>query len=78
MSKAEILVEIPRLTREEREDVARKLAECNGDGWLDSDDPLTVDEKALLEARLADMETNPTASIPLEEPKKRIEARFCR
>ena len=72
MSKAEILAEIPRLTREEREDVARKLAECNGDAWLDSDDPLTVEEKALLEARLADMEANPTASIPLEEAKKRI------
>lgn len=76
MSKAEILAEIPKLTREDRDDIARRLVECNGDTWLDSDDPLSADEKALLEARLADMEVNPDASIPWADAKKRIEARF--
>ena len=35
-----------------------------GDRWFDDDDPLTDEQKALLDARLADMEQNPNASIP--------------
>ena len=53
MSKVEILEELPRLTREERKEVLLRLAEIDGNLWLDADDPLTDAEKALLDARLA-------------------------
>ena len=53
MSKTEILEELPKLTPEDRYEIRLKLAELDGDGWLDDDDPLTDEEKALLEARLA-------------------------
>jgi hypothetical protein len=52
------------------------IPELDGDGWLDADEPLTAEEKALLEARLADIEERPEKSIPWEEAKRRIESRF--
>ena len=76
MSKTEILEALHKLTSEERHEIRLKLAELDGDGWLDDDDPLTDEQKALLEARLADMEQYPEKSIPWEEAKRRIEARF--
>ena len=74
MSTTEILAELPKLTPDERFEIRLKLAELDGDRWLDDDDPLTDEQKALLDARLADMEQNPNDSIPWEEVKKRIEA----
>ncbi|MGZ5437821.1 MAG: addiction module protein [Pyrinomonadaceae bacterium] len=74
MSKTEILAELPELTPDERFEIRVKLAELDGDRWLDDDDPLTDEQKALLDTRLADMKQNPNASIPWEEAKKRIEA----
>jgi hypothetical protein len=76
MSKTEILEELPKLTAEERFEIRLKLAELDGDDWLDDDDPLSDEEKALLEVRLADMEHHPDDSIPWEEARRRIEARF--
>jgi len=78
MSKAEIFDEIMKLTSEERWEVRLKLAELDGDGWMDDDDPLTDEQKALLEARLADLEQHPEKSIPWEEAKRRIEERFTK
>lgn len=74
MSKTEILAELPNLTPDERFEIRVKLAELDGDRWLDDDNPLTDEQKALLDTRLADMEQNPNASIPWDEAKKRIEA----
>jgi putative addiction module component (TIGR02574 family) len=76
MSKTEILDEILKLTSEERWEIRLKLAELDGDGWLDDDDPLTDEQKALLEVRLADLEQHPEKSIPWEEAKRRIEERL--
>lgn len=76
MSKTEILEELQKLTPEERDEIRGKLAEFDGDMWLDSDDPLTDKEKALLEARLEDMEKHPEKSIPWEEAEARLKARF--
>jgi hypothetical protein len=53
MSLAEILDEIPRLTPVERQRVAEKPSELEGD-WIDGDDELTPEEKHLLDSRLAD------------------------
>jgi putative addiction module component (TIGR02574 family) len=76
MSKAEILCEIPKLTPEERDEIRQKLDELDGGQWIDSDDPLTEEDKALLEARLGDMEQHPEKSIPWEEAEARLVARF--
>ena len=74
MSKTEILEQLPKLTPEERYEIRLKLAELDGERWLDDDDPLTDEQKTLLDARLADMEAHPEKSIPWEEARKRIEA----
>jgi putative addiction module component (TIGR02574 family) len=74
MSKTEILAELPNLTPDERFEIRLKLAELDGDRWLDDDDPLTDEQKTLLDARLADMEQNPNASVPWDEAQGRIEA----
>ena len=52
MSKAEIVEELARLTPSEREEVRLKLAELDGRDWLDENDPLSADEKALIETRI--------------------------
>jgi len=78
MSKTEILDELSKLTPQERFEIRVKLAELDGDRWLDDDDPLTDEQKALLDARLADMEQNPGASIPWDEARKRIESRLVK
>jgi putative addiction module component (TIGR02574 family) len=76
MSKAEILTELPKLTLAEREEIRLKLAEIDGEEWLDSDDPLTDAEKALIEARLEAHEKNPEAAIPWEEFEARMKRRL--
>jgi hypothetical protein len=75
MSKTEILEELPKLTPEEREEIRLKLAELDGD-WLDSNDPLSDKEKALLEARLEDLEKHPEKSIPWSEAETQLKARY--
>jgi hypothetical protein len=76
MSKAEIFEEIAKLTREERREIRLKLAELDSDEWLDEDDPLTDEEKTVLEKRLEDMEKHPEKSIPWAEAEARLKARF--
>lgn len=50
----------------------------DGDNWLDDDDPLTDEQKALLETRLRDTELYPDTSIPWTEAKRRLQERFLR
>jgi hypothetical protein len=78
MSKTEILDELPKLTKAERFEVRLKLAELDGDNWLDDDDPLSDEQKALLEAHLRDMEMSPETSIPWTEAKRRLQERFMK
>ena len=78
MSKAEILQELPKLTREERKEIRLELAELDPDEWLDEDDPLTDEEKKLIDARLAEHEANPESAISLEEFNARIQKKFGR
>lgn len=78
MSKTEILNELPKLTKEERFEIRLKLAELDGDNWLDDDHPLTDEQKALLEARLMEMDLHPETSIPWTEAKRRLQERFLR
>ena len=76
MSKAEILSELPKLSKKERHEIRVKLAEMDSDGWLDEDDPLTDDQKALLEERLAAYEKDPESGSTWEEAEARIRARL--
>ncbi len=63
MSKTEILQELPKLTPAERQEVRLRLAELDGDDWLD-EGVLTDAEKALIAERFRDLEANPQTSIP--------------
>jgi len=77
MSKTEILDELPKLTKTERQEIRLRLAELDSEDWLD-DEPLTVQEKALLEARLAAYAKDPDAGSTWEEVEGRIRARLSR
>ena len=76
MSKLEILEALPKLTIEERKEILLKLAELDGDLWLDAEEPLTDAEKAILEARLAAYEKDPDAGSSWTEVEARIRARL--
>lgn len=76
MSKTEILQELPKLTAEDRQEIRQKLNEIDGDEWLDGNDPLTDDEKALLEVRLAAYEREPDRGSSWEEVEARIQSRI--
>lgn len=51
MSKAEILAQLPQHTPEERDEIRLRLAALDN-RWLDEDDPLTDDQKRLVESRI--------------------------
>ena len=74
MSKADILRELPKLTREERREVVTKVHEIDGDDWLDEGE-LSAEERAMLEARVAEHERNP-AAIPWNEFQSRLNQRL--
>ena len=76
MSKLEILEALPKLTIEERKEILLKLAELDGDSWLDAEEPLTDAEKAVLEARLAAYEKDPDAGSSWTEVEARIRSRL--
>jgi putative addiction module component (TIGR02574 family) len=76
MSKTEILEELPNLTPSERDEIRLKLAELDGDRWLDDDDPLTDEEKALIQSRIEAHEKNPESAIPWDEFKARLNRRL--
>jgi putative addiction module component (TIGR02574 family) len=77
MSTVEILKELPKLTREERKKIRLRLAELDGNLWIDDDDPLTDDEKALLDACLTAYEKDPDAGSSWAEVEARIRTRLA-
>lgn len=64
MSKTEILEALPGLTPDERYEIRLKLAELDGDDWLDDDDPLSDEQERLIHTRVEAHEKNPEAAIP--------------
>ncbi|MGH7355642.1 MAG: addiction module protein [Candidatus Rokuibacteriota bacterium] len=52
-----------------------ELLEALWDTLSDDDIPVTPEERALLDARLADLETNPKDQSPWPEVKARLEQR---
>ncbi len=76
MSKAEILTELPKLTLAERDEIRLKLAEIDGQDWLDADDPLTDAEKALIESRIEAHEKNAETAIPWQDFDAKLKRRL--
>ena len=74
MSKIEISRRATQLTKTERQQIRLRLAELGNDDWLDDEDPLTVQEKPLLDARLAAYAKDPDAGSTWEEVDGRIRA----
>ena len=54
------------------------FGDTDSEDWLDDEDPLTVSEKALLEARLAAYAKDPDAGSTWEEVESRIRVRLSR
>ena len=78
MSKTEILEELPKLTKTERQEICLRLAELESEDWLDDEETLTVSERALLDARLSSYSKDPDAVSTWEEVEGRIQARLSR
>lgn len=76
MSTAEILAELPRLTPAERQEIRLRLARLDGEQSLDTVEPLTEAERALLEARLAAYAQDPEAGSSWQEVEARLQARL--
>ena len=68
----EIVKELPRLTAAEREEILLQLTALNTDGWLEQEEPLTVRDKAVLEARLVTYKKDPEAGSSWNEVEERI------
>jgi hypothetical protein len=75
VSTSEILSELAKLTPAERQEVRQRLAELDGDNWLD-DGLLTGAEKALIEQRLNDHVRNPGTAIPWAVAEERLKIRY--
>jgi hypothetical protein len=71
MSFAEVLKELPSLTVEQRQLVIRRALEVD-------DPPLSPEDEALADARLAVLRENPDSAISLEEMKSRLRSRFTK
>ena len=67
----DLLAEALKLSLSER----LQLIEALWDTLSEEDIPLTAEERALLDARLADLEANPDDQSPWSEVKARLEQR---
>jgi putative addiction module component (TIGR02574 family) len=76
MRTSEILDELPSLSRQDRDVIRLKLADLDGDGWADSDDPLADAGKALIETRIQDHERDPASAIPWEQFQEALKRRL--
>jgi uncharacterized protein Smg (DUF494 family) len=69
MSFAEVLEELPGLTFEQRQLLIRRAMELDGS-------PLSREDEALVEERLAAHHADPSSSLPVDKVKARLSARF--
>lgn len=75
MSQTDLLAEFCKLGPQERYEIRVKLAELDGDAWDDADDPLSPEQKALIEDRIEAHNRDPGAAIPWEDYKPRLDQR---
>ena len=71
MSKAEILVELPRLQPDERREILDRLWELEERDLIRGRGP-TGEEKALLDRELLDLQQNPNAGSSWQETEARL------
>ena len=64
-------------TDSEGQKIRFELAEFDNDDWLDEEEPLTVHERALLDARVAAYAKDPDAGSTWEGVEGRIRARLA-
>lgn len=69
MSFNEVLLELPSLTIEQRQQIIRRALELE-------DGPLSKTEEALVESRLSALRDAPASAVPLETMKTRLRARY--
>lgn len=69
------MAELPNLSPEQRDLLRVKLAELEGKVWMD-DGELTSEQKALIEARIAEHERNPTGVVSWEVAEAKLKARY--
>mgnify|MGYP003289837695 CR=1 FL=1 len=62
----------------ERQENHLRLAKLDSEAWLDDEEPLTVHERALIDARLAAYAKDPDAGSTWEEVEGRIRVRLIR
>lgn len=75
MSKAEILAELPTLSRDELLEVQAKLDELAGESWTDRGE-LSSGEKALLDAELTRYRADPLEGSEWSAVRARVEAKL--
>lgn len=75
MSFNEVMAELPKMTPEQRDLLRIKLAELEGEEWMD-DGELTPEQKLLIEERIAEHERNPAAAISWEVMEAKLKARY--
>jgi putative addiction module component (TIGR02574 family) len=68
MSFNEVIAELPLLTFEERQILIRRALELD-------DLPLSAEDEALIQVRLAEHHAEPGSSIPIDEMKRRLRSR---
>ncbi len=69
MSLTEILAEIPKLSFAERQELVRRTIELE-------DQEITLEEKAILDERLADFRHDPNSGTPAEHLKDEVSRRL--
>jgi hypothetical protein len=70
MSVAEIISELPRLTREQREAIASRIAEMDNSLWIDG--TVTLEERAEIDRRLAEIREGKASWSTWDDAKVRI------
>ena len=77
MSKNEILLELPKLDAQDRREIWLRLGEMDDLAEEEcDDDALSPEEIALIDARIAALQSDPQGSIPLDEYKARWESAY--
>ena len=71
MSKAEILLELPKLQLEERREIFERICDIEERDLLNGGQP-TAEEKALLDRELEEYRSNPQAGSTWAEVKARL------
>ena len=75
MSFNELIAELTKLSSEQRDLVRIRLAELAGEEWMD-DGEVSLEDKRLVDERLAEHERNPESAIPWSVMEAKLRARY--